>query len=540
MSGLTSKANLTVLTGVGNLPPPNQSTGVSILPNILEMEGITKAFGDFKANDDVHLEVRAGEIHALLGENGAGKSTLMNILYGLYQPTAGTIRLQGKEVVIDSPLTAIQLGIGMVHQHFMLIPAFTVAENVILGLPSEKEPFLDLEGAKVKIRALAEKHDLQVDPEMKVANLSVGLQQQVEILKALYRGADLLILDEPTSVLTPQETRKLFETLRHLAQHGHSIIFISHKLDEVLSISDRISVLRRGKKVATVETAEVDKRELARLLVGREVVFSLEKEPVKPGKDMLFIKGLRVKGKRLASTLKGISFSAREGEIIGIAGVDGNGQTELIEAIAGLQKVESGQIIIDGTDVTGWKPQEIMSLGVNLIPEDRKEVGSIKDFDLTDNAILRRHHKKPFQNRMFIDYPVARKYVDNLIDEYDIRTGSRNVRACQLSGGNLQKLILGREIDANPKVLLAMHPTRGLDIGATEFIHNRLLEQRKKGTTIIVVSTELEEIMSLSDRIVVMYDGTITAILDESEASMELLGKHMLGEKQIQREEMCV
>lgn len=502
------------------------------MANILRMCGITKTFGNFKANDEINIEVKKGEIHALLGENGAGKSTLMNILYGLYKPTSGKIIIHEKEVAIESPLNAIELGIGMIHQHFMLIPAFTVVENIILGLKSSREPFLDLAEAKIKIKEIAARHSLQADPDAKVANLPVGLQQQIEILKALYRGADLLILDEPTGVLTPQETVKLFETLKLLAQNGHSIIFISHKLDEVLEISDRVSILRRGKKVATVNTKEVSKKELTQLMVGREVVFTVKKEYVQPGKTVFEIKDLKVSGNRLASTLKGISFSAKEGEIIGIAGIDGNGQTELVEAIAGLRRVTSGQILVNGVDITNKTPLEIRKQKVALIPEDRKEVGSIKEFNLADNAILRSHCEKPFTKRkIFINYKEVEKFADSLIAEYDVRTAGRHIEANKLSGGNLQKLILAREIKSQPKVLLAMHPTRGLDVGAIEFIHSKLLEQRKNGTVIILVSTELEEIMSLSDRIIVLCNGIITGILNQNEASRELIGQLMTGER---------
>lgn len=500
------------------------------MKTILKMQGITKQFGVFKANDDIDLEVNEGEIHALLGENGAGKSTLMNILYGLYSPTSGEIFIKGKKVTIDSPLKAIDLGIGMIHQHFMLIPAFTVLENVILGSEPTKRAFLDLQEARSRIIELAKRHSLRVDPDAKVSNLSVGLQQQVEIIKALYRNADLLILDEPTGVLTPQENVELFETLRSLAKNGHSIIFISHKLDEVLEISDRVSVLRRGKKIATVNTKDVSKQELARLMVGREVVFNVNKEPVVPGKELLQIKDLHVTGERLASTLKGISFSVREGEIVGVAGVDGNGQTELIEAIAGLRKVESGQIIVNGVDITNKSPKEILEQKVCLIPEDRKEVGSVNKFNLAENAILRNHCKKPFANKLFINFKEVNRHTDNLIKEYDIRAAGKEMQANLLSGGNLQKLILAREINMKPQVLLAMHPTRGLDVGAIEFIQKKLLEQRSKGIGILLVSTELDEIMNLSDRIIVMCNGIITGILEQKDADIELIGRLMAGE----------
>ncbi|KUO49882.1 MAG: hypothetical protein APF76_00580 [Desulfitibacter sp. BRH_c19] len=502
------------------------------MPIKLKMSEITKTFGNFNANDNINLEVEEGEIHAILGENGAGKSTLMNILYGLYKPTKGQIFLGNKEVSIDTPLKAINLGIGMIHQHFMLISPFTVTENIILGLKSEQEPFLDLEGAKKRINMIAQKHGLVVDPDAIISSLPVGLQQRVEILKALYREADLLILDEPTGVLTPQETVELFETLKSLAKKGHSIIFISHKLNEVLEISDRISVLRRGKKVATVNTDEVSKKELAKLMVGREVVFTVEKEDKEPGKTILELKKLNVQGRRLVSSLKNVSFCIKEGEILGVAGIDGNGQTELIEAISGLRKVESGEILLDNVNIANKTPAEIFKKKVCLVPEDRKEVGSVKKFNIPDNAVLRNHCEKPYLKNYFLDYKEINKHTDKLIEKYDIRTAGRQIEASLLSGGNLQKLILAREISVGPKVLLAMHPTRGLDVGAIEFIHKQLCIERQKGTAIILVSTELEEILSLSDRVLVLNSGEIAGILSQKDATKEIIGELMCFCKQ--------
>ncbi len=494
------------------------------------MKNIVKKFGDFTANENVNLDVKKGEIHGILGENGAGKSTLMNVLYGLYEATDGDIYLNGEKVLIKDPLDAIEHGIGMIHQHFMLISAFTVYENIALGLKSKKEPFLDIDEVKKRIAEVAKDNNLTVDPDAMISDLSVGQQQQVEILKALYRGGEILILDEPTGVLTPQESIILFDTLKLIAKRGNSIIFISHKLDEVLKICDKITILRQGKNVGVVNTKDVTKKELAGLMVGRDVVLSLVKENVKAGKRVLEVKNLVATGTTIASSLKGISFSASEGEIIGIAGVDGNGQRELVEAIAGLQKVDSGEVIVNGENITNKSTKEILKRKIALIPEDRKEVGSVSQFDLVENIILRQFEDEQFSHICIINYKEANIYADKIIKEYDIRTASKNIFVNQLSGGNLQKLILGREIHLNPMLLLAMHPTRGLDVGAIEFVHSKLLEQRKAGKTIILVSTELEEIMSLSDRIIVLYNGRITGIIDQTQSTRELLGRLMAGE----------
>ncbi|KAF0092507.1 MAG: simple sugar transport system ATP-binding protein [Fusobacteria bacterium] len=496
----------------------------------LSMKNITKKFGDFTANENVNLDVEKGEIHGILGENGAGKSTLMNVLYGLYKQTEGDVYINEEKVQIDGPLDAIAKGIGMIHQHFMLISAFSVSENIALGLKSQKEPFIDMVEIKRRIKEVAEENNLTVDPDAMISDLSVGQQQQVEILKALYRGGEILILDEPTGVLTPQESEKLFATLKMIAKKGHSIIFISHKLDEVLEICDKVTILRRGKNVGVVSTENISKKELAGLMVGREVTLSIEKEDIKPGKLVLDVSNLTVKGSTVASSLKSISFSAREGEIIGIAGVDGNGQRELVEAIAGLNKVISGTIKVNGEDITNKSAKEILKRKIALIPESRKVVGSVCQFNLVDNMILRQLYDKKFNCWGVIKYKEANIYTDEIIEEYDIRTAGKSICAAQLSGGNLQKLILGREIHLDPNLLLAMHPTRGLDVGAIEFVHEKLLEQRKAGKTIVYVSTELEEVMGLSDRIIVLYNGKITGIVDQLEASRELLGRMMAGE----------
>ncbi len=497
---------------------------------ILEIKDIVKKFGAFTAINQVSLDLVEGEIHAILGENGAGKTTLMNVLYGLYEPTEGDIFLNQKKLNISSPMKAIELGIGMIHQHFMLIKAFTVLENIILGLESEKKPFLDKDSARKKIIRIANENNLTVDLDAVVADLSVGQQQQVEILKALYRGAKILILDEPTAVLTPQECVKLFRTLQILANQGHSILFISHKLDEVLEISNRISILRKGVHICTIEAVGVDKALLAELMVGRECELTVKKDSIEPGEVVLEAKNLFINGSNFASNIKNVSFEIRQGQIIGIAGVDGNGQRELIEGIAGLRKVESGSVVFRGQDITNNKPSDILECGIAFVPEDRNKVGSIGKFTLVENVILRTHHKEPNVHTHFIDYKYASKLTEEMIEEYDIRTANQNIEACMLSGGNLQKLIMAREIHTDSDLLLAMHPTRGLDVGAIEFVHQKLLELRENKKAIILVSTELDEIMEMSDIIVVLYNGEITGVVESSCIDKESIGQLMLGE----------
>ncbi|MEL7609279.1 MAG: ABC transporter ATP-binding protein [Bacillota bacterium] len=506
--------------------------------DILEMKNITKRFGSMLANDEVSIHVREGEILALLGENGAGKSTLMNILYGLYKPTSGTIYWKGKPVVIDSPIKAIRMGIGMVHQHFMLIPALKTWENVVLGLGDEQKHILHPEIAKEKILKIAADYKLQINPDARINTLSVGLQQQVEILKVLYRGSSLLILDEPTGVLTPPEKEKLFGTLKSLAQSGLSVIFISHKLDEVMEISDRVSVLCRGKNVATVDTKDMTKERLARLMVGRDVVFTVEKNAVQQsGETILDIEDLCVNGERLASTLQSISMRIRSGEIYGVAGVDGNGQSELMESIAGLRKVCKGCIRIDGKDVTNATPAQVIDCRTAFIPEDRKQVGTVKSFGIEKNMILRDIDNPSHTRYGLIDYKKLRDEADKVIEEYDIRFLERESPVGLLSGGNLQKVILSRELRSNPRLLLAMHPTRGLDVGAIEFIHKKLLEARGRGAAILLISSELEEIMSLSDRVVVICNGKISRELAASDVTIENIGMLMGGENAVCGEE---
>ncbi len=500
------------------------------MANIVKMENICKVFGSSMANDHVNLAIEKGEIHALLGENGAGKTTLMNILYGLYKPTSGKIYLEDKEVVIDSPLKAIQLGIGMVHQHFMLVPAMSTWENVVLGLKSNRFIFFDKKESRAKIQELAAQYHLQIDLDMPVSQLSVGLQQQVEILKMLYRGSRLLIMDEPTGVLTPLEKEELFKSLKGFTKQGISVIFISHKLDEIKEISDRVSILNRGKNVSTVQTADVTTKDLAKLMVGRDVVFTVKKsDNIVPGNPVLELKNVNAKGVRLASSLKDLNFKVCQREIVGIAGVDGNGQSELMEVISGLRKIQDGNILLNDKDIANKSPLEILRQKTSLIPEDRKTTGTVKDFDIDKNLILRDPSNNDFTKNGIINYKMLKEYANKTIEEYDIRLTNRGVPVSLLSGGNIQKVVLAREINRAPDLLLAMHPTRGLDVGAIEFIHSKLLQAKEAGAGIILVSTELEEILSLSDRILVMCSGVITGELSQENATIEKIGELMGG-----------
>jgi ABC-type uncharacterized transport system ATPase subunit len=501
------------------------------LDKLLELDNITKAFDGLAANDRISLEVGRAEIHALLGENGAGKTTLMNVLYGLYHPDSGDIRLRGEVVRLSSPKDAIRNGIGMVHQHFMLIPAFTVAENIVLGLGSLSRPLLDLDLAEEKIRQLSRDYGLDVDPRAQVCNLSVGAQQRVEIVKALYRGADLLILDEPTSVLTPQEVLDLFDVLRRLVDEGHSVIFITHKLDEVMQISDRVSVLRDGKVVATVNTFDTTKEELARMMVGREIVFRVEKDPVTPGDTVLEVSDLEVdsEDERCSVALKAISLSVRRHEILGIAGVGGNGQSELAGAVVGLFKPAGGRITILGHDIAERRTRGVVKLNVGRIPEDRQAQGLVPDFTITENLISTHFFEPPLSRRTFLNFPVIGKLARGLIEEYDIRPPRPALLAKQMSGGNQQKLILARELHRNPDLIVAVQPTRGLDVGATEYIYRELLEHRERGAAVLLISTELEEILTLSDRIAVIFGGEILDTKKAGEATIDEIGLLMAG-----------
>jgi general nucleoside transport system ATP-binding protein len=476
---------------------------------LLELIGITKRFPGVVANDDVHFELAKGEVHALLGENGAGKSTLMNILYGLYHPDEGEIRLNGKPARINSPREAIDLGIGMVHQHFMLIPVMTVAENIVLASEPKKGPFLDLDDAKKRVADISQRFGLTVNPGARVESISVGQQQRVEILKALYRGADILILDEPTAVLTPQEAGELFEVIGSLKEQGKSIIFITHKLNEVLEIADRITVLRRGKTVETVPREGATEATLARAMVGREVLLRVEKPPAEPGEPLLKVRDLQVMDERGLEAVRGVSLEVRAGEIVGIAGVDGNGQTELVDAITGLRKPSAGEVVIGDRDITAQGSKGCFDAGLGHIPEDRQLRGLILDFTLAENVGIHDFRKVP-NSRLGWLYPramIAR--AGDWLKAFDVRGGGPETRASALSGGNQQKVVVAREIGREPRVLVAAQPTRGIDVGAIEFIHRRLVEERDEGKAILLVSFELDEILSLSDRILVMYEGRI-------------------------------
>jgi len=496
---------------------------------VLELRGITKRFPGIVANDNVDFDLRHGEVHALLGENGAGKSTLMNVLYGLYRPDDGEIRVGGKPVEIGSTRAAIENGVGMVHQHFMLIPVMTVAENIVLATEPVKDGvLLDYAAAEKRVRELSTRFGLTVDPRARVEDITVGQQQRVEILKALYRGADILVLDEPTAVLTPQEAKELFTILRSLTEQGKSIIFITHKLNEVLEIADRITVLRRGKRIETLPAQGATEEQLARLMVGREVLLRVEKGPADPGEPLLLIEGLHVNDDRGLEKVKSVTLEVRAGEIVGVAGVDGNGQTELIDAIAGLRRPSAGRIVVAGKDVTGESSKECLDAGLGHIPEDRQRRGLVLDFSLAENVALHDYDSPPSSRLgwLFPSRLVARARA--LLREFDVRGGGPLTLARGLSGGNQQKVVLAREIDRNPKVLIAAQPTRGLDVGAIEFVHRRLVGERDEGRGVLLVSLELDEILSLSDRILVMYEGELVAEFQPG-VSEEELGVAMTG-----------
>ncbi len=495
----------------------------------LEMRGIVKRFPGVVANDHVDFDVHRGEIHTLLGENGAGKSTLMKILYGLHRPDDGEILIDGRPVEIDSPGTAIRLGIGMIHQHFMLVPTLTVAENVALGLPSPRGPLLDLAPVTARIEELSAAYGLKVDPTAYVWQLSVGEQQRVEIIKSLYRDAELLALDEPTAVLTPQEVDDLFVTLRAMAAEGHSLIFISHKLHEVLDISDRITVLRNGRLVGTVPAADATKPSLARMMVGREVVLEQVREPVEIGSPRLQIVDVHAQGDRGTEAVKGVSLDVRAGEILAVAGVSGNGQRELAEVIAGLREATGGRVLLDGVDVTAAGPGRRRQAGLAYIPEERMRDGAIAEFSVAENLMLHDYDRPPFARRGFLDFAEIRRHCERLIAAFDVKTPSPDTPIRSLSGGNIQKAILARELSGNPKVLVASQPTRGVDIGATEYIHQRLLDQRRQGTATLLIYEDLDEILALADRIAVMYEGEVMDVVDRATADVGRLGLLMAG-----------
>jgi simple sugar transport system ATP-binding protein len=498
----------------------------------VEMHNISKQFPLVLANDDVTFSVQKGEIHALVGENGAGKSTLMNILYGLLHADSGTLAVDGKAAHFTGPGDAIARGIGMVHQHFMLIPPLTVAENVVLGQEPSKRGFVDKASANQTVKALSDQYGLKVDPTAKVETLSVGIEQRIEIIKVLYRGAEILILDEPTAVLTPQEVDELFEILGSLKDQGKTIIFITHKLQEVMAVADTVTVMRRGKVVGTVSTQDTTRQDIATMMVGRQVLFRVERTQAEPGEVVLMVKDLNALDNKDLPALRDISFSVREGEILGIAGVEGNGQTELVEVLTGLRKARSGQVELNGQVITNYSPRLIREKGTGHIPEDRHRRGLVLDFTVAQNMVLGIHYRKPFVRHLGLDvinFGPIREKAQRLLKEFDIRPPDHENLAGNLSGGNQQKVIVAREFDQNPKLLIAAQPTRGIDVGSIEFIHQRLLQARDKGKAVLLISADLEEILSISDRIAVMYEGQIVGTLEPAEATEERLGLMMTG-----------
>ncbi|MBM7709815.1 ATP-binding cassette domain-containing protein [Enterococcus lemanii] len=496
---------------------------------VIEMRDITKSFGTFKANDQVNLQVKKGEIHALLGENGAGKSTLMNMLSGLLEPTSGDILLDGEVVKITSPTKANQLGIGMVHQHFMLVDAFTVTENIILGNEPSRVGILNRKEARAEILRVSEQYGLQVDPDALVSDISVGMQQRVEILKTLYRGAEVLIFDEPTAVLTPQEIEELIAIMHGLVKEGKSIILITHKLDEIKAVADRCTVIRRGKGIGTVNVKDVSSQQLADMMVGRSVSFKTDKKAANPQEVVLSVENLVVKENRGLEAVKNLSLEVRAGEVLGIAGIDGNGQSEFIQALTGLRKVESGKITIDGDDITNFRPRKITESGVGHVPEDRHKYGLVLEMSVAENMALQTYYKEPMSKAGVLNYGEINEHARELIEEFDVRTVNELVPAKALSGGNQQKAIIAREIDRDPTLLIVANPTRGLDVGAIEFIHKRIIEQRDKFKAVLLISFELEEILNVSDRIAVFHDGEIVGIVNANETSEQELGLLMAG-----------
>ncbi|VDG97561.1 Galactose/methyl galactoside import ATP-binding protein MglA [Lysinibacillus sphaericus] len=498
---------------------------------VIEMLNIKKKFGTFYANNNITLQLKKGEIHALLGENGAGKSTLMNVLFGLYQPDGGEIKVKGKKVDITDPNVANNLGIGMVHQHFMLVENLTVTENIILGSEPTKMGMLNIKDSAKKVAEISKLYGLDVDPHAKIEDISVGMQQRVEILKTLYRGAEILIFDEPTASLTPQEINELIRIMHKLIEEGKSIILITHKLQEIMSVSDRVTVIRKGEGIGTVITSESNPEELATLMVGRQVTFKTEKGPSHPTEEILKIENLVVTDYRGIEKVKKLNLSVRRGEIVGLAGIDGNGQSELIEAIAGLRKVKSGKIIMGDKDVTNKNPRQITENGLGHIPQDRHKHGLVLDFSVGYNAALQSYYQKPFSSNGLMNYKEVAKHANKLIEDFDVRTQGEHELARALSGGNQQKLIIGREVDRNPDLLIAALPTRGLDVGAIEFIHKRLIEQRDQGKAVLLISFELDEVMNVSDQIAVIYDGAIVDTVTPAETSEQELGLFMAGHK---------
>ena len=500
---------------------------------IIEMLNITKQFGSLKANDDVTLRLKKGEIHALLGENGAGKSTLMSILFGLYTPDNGIIKKNGKEVKITNPNDATALGIGMVHQHFKLVEVFSVLDNIILGAEDTKFGFLQKKTAREKVIALSEKYGLKIDPDAIIEDITVGMQQRVEILKMLYRDNEVLIFDEPTAVLTPQEIDELLHIMKNLKAEGKSILFITHKLNEIMAVADTCTILRKGKYIGTVDIKDTTKEELSEMMVGRNVKFIADKTPANPKEEILKVENLCVKSKlHKKDAVHNVNFSVKAGEIVCVAGIDGNGQSELIHAITGLEKAESGKVILCGEDITDKNIRYKNTHGLSHIPEDRHKHGLVLDYSLEQNLVLQRYFEPEFERFGFIKFKNVRDYANRLIKEYDVRSSDGTVSSAgSLSGGNQQKAIIARETDRDHKLLIAVQPTRGLDVGAIEFVHERIIALRDKGTAILLVSLELDEVMNLSDRILVMYEGEIVGEFDPKKVSPQELGLYMSGAK---------
>lgn len=507
------------------IPPATHATRADAQRPLLEMRHITKRYPGVVANDDISLDVRAGEIHALLGENGAGKSTLMNILYGLAVPDEGEVLLDGKPVDIEGPNDAIHRGISMVHQHFMLVPVLSVAENILLGdEPMANAVLLDRAAAHRRIVELGDSFGWEIDPEQPVGMLSVGWQQRVEILKALYRQARVLVLDEPTASLTPQETREIFDVLRRLRNEGHAIIFISHKLYEVLEIADRITVIRRGAVVGSRVPSQTDEDDLAELMVGREVQLTVDRGESHPGDPTLIVNGLHVNDDRGREVVHDVGFEVRAGEILGIAGVAGNGQDEMVEALVGLRRASSGRVSLSGQDITGAGPRSLHQRGVGFVPADRHRYGMVLSFPLTDNLALNEYYAPPYSRGLIRDEAAIRRYADRVIAEYDVRTPSADVLGSALSGGNQQKLVVAREFDGDLTLLVLDQPTRGLDVGSIEFIHRQAIIKRDAGVAVLLVSAELDEVLELSDRIGVMYRGRLVTVLDARTTNREEIG----------------
>ena len=503
-------------------------------PYAIEMLHITKRFPGIIANDDITLQLKKGEIHALLGENGAGKSTLMSVLFGLYQPEEGTIKKDGVEVSIKDPNDANALGIGMVHQHFKLVECFTVLDNIIMGVEPTKGGFLQKKEAREKVMALSEKYGLQIDPDATIEDITVGMQQRTEILKMLYRDNEILIFDEPTAVLTPQEIDELMEIMRNLAAEGKSILFISHKLAEIMAVADRCSVLRKGKYIGTVETANTTMEELSAMMVGRNVSFHVDKKPAEPGEVVLEVEGMTMASKlHKNNAVKNVSLKVRRGEIVCLAGIDGNGQTEFVYGLTGLEPLVSGSVKLCGKDITHASIRQRSVMGMSHIPEDRHKHGLVLDYSLEDNMVLQRYFEPEFTDKAgFLRRRNIRTYAEKLIDQYDVRSGQGPITiARSMSGGNQQKAIVAREIDKDPELLVAVQPTRGLDVGAIEYIHRQLVAQRDEGKAVLLVSLELDEVMDVPDRILVMYEGEIVGELDPKKTTQEELGLYMAGAK---------